>query len=236
MSLVVAMGNGHNEQSLVRWIKQAGAHSFGAHEAQELIDDIRKDLPDHRITVAGRGYHEKRNRARSTCVVTDNNLENLGEFTRKVSERWTGNIKLAPDRVLVGSFYAHPVATKVGCEGIAHFALHPDAGPNALRGDDANHPIVREYMEAMQSTVKWVRAAQRDGLAVILSGDLQLPEDVDRPWSPRRMFSTLLDMNHVSAHIDYIFWDPVLEMVPGSKEVRQLHDHKGLKVELRPAP
>jgi hypothetical protein len=235
MTLEIAMGNGHNKDSLVKWAKEADAHSFGAHEVQDLLDEIRRQMPFHRVTVAGRGYHEERGREKSTCLITNNNLENLGEFTRKVSERVPGNLKLAPDRIMVGSFYAHPVAQKLGMEGIAHFALHPDAAPNALRGDDPKHPVVAEYTEALHSAGRWLRVAKRDGLIPILSGDLQLPPDVDRAWSPKRLLVDAMDMEYVNQHIDWILWDPMLEMVPGSKVVRELHDHKGIKVALRPA-
>jgi hypothetical protein len=234
MTLKIAMGNGHNEQTLVKWAKEADAHSFGAHEAQRLIDEFAKKMPDHRITVAGRGWHEERNRARSTCILTDNNLENLGELTRKASEKIPGNERLAPDRVLVGSMYAHPVARRLEYEGIAHFAAHPDASPQRLRGDDPMVPVVREYGEFMRTLVRTVLWARRDDLIPVITGDLQLPPDVDRPWSPKHVLVDALGFDYVHNHIDWILWPKdLLEMVPNSLVKRKLHDHTGMKVSLR---
>lgn len=230
--LRIGHGNGHNEASLVRYVSEAGCDSFSCNEAQRLLPRLR-DLPGHRVTVAGAGYTEARNRARSTCVVTDARRPNIGELTRKVSERVPSALRVAPDRVLVASFYEHPIASHLGLEGVAHFALHPDAAPDALAGDNPNHAIVREYREAMDSTLAWMSVARRDGLLLVLTGDLQLREHNERPWAPKKVIAAPLGLVTRNVGIDWIMIDHRLEFAR-QLQTRQLYDHTGFVATLRP--
>jgi hypothetical protein len=224
--LTIAHGNGRNEQSLVQFAKDANADSFSAQEAQMLLDEFRK-IPRHRVTVAGEDWAEARNRAKSTLILTKSEHENLGELTRKVSERIPSALRVAPDRVLVCSMYAHPVAALAGAEGVAHFSLHPDAGPEALKGNDPKHPIVREYTEALVSTRTLMRSARQDGLLLVLTGDLQLRmEDRRQRWSPVNMLADPLRLGFAAEGLDWILFDRRLRKL-GPMRLRKLHDHIG---------
>lgn len=231
--LRIGHGNGHNENSLVRFVQDADCDSFSGNETQRLLGRLRA-IAGHRVTVAGDDYTEARNRARSTCVVTKSSLPNLGELTRKVSDRFEPALRVAPDRILVASYYEHPVAKRLGKEGVAHFALHPNAAPEALGGTDGNHPIVRRYRESLESTYEYMRVARREDMLVILTGDLQVGEHNDRPWSPRRRIAQPLKLKTRNVGIDWIMIDPLLEFA-GDLHTRELHDHPGFWAALRPA-
>jgi hypothetical protein len=231
-TLRIGHGNGHGKKSLVDFVRYADADSFSTLEAQRLLQRLRR-LPKHRVTVAGDDWSEKRQRAKSTAIVTRSKHENLGEFTRRVSERIPSAIRVAPDRVLVVSVYRHPIAKECGKEGVAHFALHPDAGPKALKGTDPDTHIVREYREAFDSTREWMQAARRDGLLLFLTCDGQIPEEVKRPWGPRPQIAKQLNMEYRAVGIDWILWDRAVA-AHGGLEKRQLFDHVGFVQEFRP--
>lgn len=230
-TLRIGHGNGHNKQSLVSWVRAAEADSFSALEAQRLVPDLMR-LRKHRVTVAGEDWSEDKKRAKSTVVVTRSKHESLGEFTRKVSERLKPYLRVAPDRVLVVSFYRHPIADACGKEGVAHFALHPDAGP-ALRGNDKSHPIVREYREALDSTREWMQAARRDGLLLFLTCDGQISKKIKRDWGPRPQIAEPLNLRSQAVGIDWILSDRAVKPV-GEIETQQLYDHTGFVQEFRP--
>lgn len=229
--LKIGHGNGHNERSLVDYVKAADCASFGCNEAQRLLPGLR-GIPNHRVTVAGEDWTEEKNRARSTSIVTASKHASIGEFTRKVSERIPAAIRVAPDRVLVASFYEHPVARETGHEGVAHFELHPDAGPKQLNGRDGKAPIVREYRESLASTRLWMEAARHDGLLLVLTGDLQMTLRSRRPWSPKMMIAKPLRLHATAVNIDWIMYDRRLTLV-GPLATRRLHDHTGFVATLK---
>lgn len=231
-TLRIGHGNGRNEQSLVAYVQQANADSFSAQEAQRLLGPLR-DLPKHRVIVAGEDWTEQRDRAKSTSIITQSEHANIGQFTRKVSERIPTNLRVAPDRVLVASFFEHPVAEALKLEGIAHFALHPDAGPKQLNGDNPDAPIVREYREALQSAAVWMESAMLDGLAVILTGDLQVGARHNKPWGPRALIQRPLGLQARVIKIDWILIDPRLQFV-GPLEPKELFDHTGFVATIAP--
>lgn len=231
-TLKIGHGNGRNQDSLVRYVRQANADSFSAQEAQRLLPPL-EGLPNHRVIVAGEDWTEQRNRAKSTSIITHSDFANIGEFTRKVSERIPAVIRVAPDRVLVASFFEHPVADAVGAEGIAHFALHPDAGPQQLNGDNPLAPIVREYRESLQSTKLWMESAMLDKLVVVLTGDLQVGARHNKPWGPRALIQRPLGLQARVVNIDWIMIDPRLRFV-GPLETRELFDHTGFVATIAP--
>lgn len=225
--LKIGHGNGHNRATLVDFVAESGADSFGGNETNRLTPELRQ-IPGHRVTVAGADFEDRR--ARSTCVVTRSDRENLGELTRKVSEAIPAVEKFAPDRVLVASFYAHPLATRLGFEGVAHFELHPDA---TMMKHGPDHPIVREYREALRSTRTHMLAARRDGLLLVLTGDLQADARFRGPWGPRTLITEPLGLRCRIVHIDWIMADRALKFA--GFEVRQLFDHRGFVATLTAA-
>jgi hypothetical protein len=229
-TLRIGHGNGHNQQSLVRWVRAADADSFSALEAQRLIPDLQR-LRRHRVTVAGDDWTEAKDRAKSTAILTRSKHESLGEFTRKVSERLTPYLKVAPDRVLVVSFYRHPIAEACGKEGVAHFALHPDAG-KALRATDGTHPIVQEYRKALDSTREWMLAARRDGLLLFLTCDGQISKGIKRSWGPLPQIAEPLNLRSQAVGIDWILSDRAVKPI-GGLETQRLYDHTGFVQEFR---
>lgn len=228
--LRVGHGNGHNRPELVEFIAQARADSFGGNETQRLRQRLNR-LSGHRVISAGEDLAEERDRGRSTCVVTSSRRENIGELSRKVSERVPGFERIAPDRHLVVSMYAHPLATRLGFEGVAHAELHPDA--TVMRHDDPHHPIVREYRQALVSTRRWLHAARGDGLLIVLTGDLQATARYSAPWGPRALLIDELDLNPRVVGIDWIGIDRRLRYV-GPLETRRLYDHTAFVANLGP--
>lgn len=229
--LVIGHGNGKNKPSLVDFVKDADADSFSALEAHRLVDDLDA-VARHRIVGGEEGWAEERNRANTTVIVTANRNPNLGQLSRLVSERIPGKERIAPDRVLRASFFAHPIAEAVGFEGVAHFALHPDAA--VARHSDPKHPIVREYREALDSTRRWMKAARSDGLLPVLTGDLQVGTKFKADWGPRSQIAGPLDMNTRVVKIDWLIYPSELALA-GRLETRELYDHTGFVARLRAA-
>lgn len=229
MSLLIGHGNGHNRPELVDYARALHADSFSGQEAHRLIHHLDR-IPGHRVTVAGRDFDDPR--ARSTCILTRSEHENLGELTRKVSEAVPGRERIAPDRVLVASFYDHPIADRIGAEGIAHFALHPDAA--MMRHRDPDHPIVREYIQALLSAHVQMEAARADGLALVLTGDLQAGARFRAPWGPRELIAGPLNLRCRVVDIDWIMVDRRLQFA-GPLQLHRLFDHTGFLATLKEA-
>lgn len=231
----IGHGNGHNELELVTFVREADADSFGCNEAHRLEDELDA-IGRHRVTAVGEGWAEDRGRAGTTRIVTRNARENLGELTRLVSDRLPNQLRTAPDRPLVCSMYAHPLATELGYRGVAHLELHTSAGPAQLKGTDRDAPVVRETMQAFDMTRHWARAARYDGLLLVLTGDLQVPRGLERPWSPETMLAKPLSLNVWTPgdHIDWLMVDAAL--APRNVWTRRLFDHVGFVAELEPAP
>lgn len=230
----IGHGNGHNKQTLVEFVRDADADSFGCNEAHLLaneLDSVRR----HRVTAVGEGWREDRGRAGTTRIVTSNRRENLGELTRLVSDRLPNQLRTAPDRPLVCSMYAHPLALELGYRGVAHFELHTSAGPAQLKGTDRAAPVVRETMQAFDLARHWMRAARYDRLLLVLTGDLQVTRGLQRAWSPERMIAGPLSLEVLTPgdHIDWLMVDKALK--PANVWTRRLYDHTGFVADLEAA-
>lgn len=229
MSIRIGMGNGHNKPSVVRMAERSGCDSFCGMEVQKLVPEFRA-IPNTRLTIAGEAFAEELDRAKSTLIVTSNSLENLGQTTLKVSERVESHLKFGPDRIEVVSCFAHPVARRAGWDGVAHIGLHPNA---TVRNRDANHPLVREYRESMETLKRTVRFYQGQRLLPIVTGDLQMTvADDDVPWAPMNALVRDLNMEFVAHKIDWILWHKSLRQA-GRVRLVELYDHKGMIVDLR---
>jgi hypothetical protein len=229
--LVLGHGNGHNKPSLTKFIKDTDADSFSALEAHKLLDDFEA-LRRYRIIGGEEGWEAKDGRSNSTAILTARRNVHLGRFSRQVSERIPAVERIAPDRVLWGSFFKHPLAEAVGFEGIAHFALHPDA--TVRKHNDPKHPIVREYREALDSTRRWMTAARRDGLLPFLTMDGQVGARHKADWGPRPQIAGPLEMKTAVRDIDWLLY-PHEVTLAGRLETRELYDHTGFVARLRAA-
>ncbi len=234
----IGHGNGHNNVSIYEYINRSRCDSFGADEVQKLLVPLG-NLAWSRVTVAGKGWVEERNRAKATAVITKNKNPNIGELTRQMSERVAAHERNAPDRVLVCSMYEHPVAKQAKAEGLAHFEFFPDAGPWP-KNSDSKSRVTREYkesVETLQETVVWAR---RDGLIPIITGDFQMTPGTDVPWNPYEVVGKNLRMGlspvvvNGKAKIDGIMWDHRLTRV-GPMQIKQLFDHWGFTMHFKAA-
>ncbi len=232
--LKLGHGNGHNKPQLVdfanRAIRRDGCSSVAALEAHRLLRDLDR-IPGTRLTAVRHEGAEPRERDRTTAIVTDDRREFLGELTLKVSERVPQIEKFGPARFLVASFYAHPLADQLDAAGVAHFALHPDA---TVMHHAPDHPLVREYQEALESTRWHMQAAKRDGYLVNLTGDLQATDEWKSAYSPHKLIADPLQLKTRVRHIDWCMADPRLAFAR-ALEVTELFDHPGFVATLRAA-
>lgn len=125
---------------------------------------------------------------------------------------------------------------------VAVVGIHPSPGPKALNHGPADHPIVRQYAEAMRRTDLILGHLVEDlGYRVVLAGDVQLRRDAGRrPWSPYVMLTDAgLDVT-VAEGLDLIAHGPGLAPVEGRVLARKgtagEHDHDLLTATYRKAP
>lgn len=218
--LRIGHGNGHNDRSLVDFVRTSGCDSFGGNELHRLIRPLNR-IPGTRLIAVGKGATDRR--ARSTAIITRDEHADIGAGYRQVSENIPAHDKFAPDRFLVWSMFEHPLARLLGFEGVAHFALHPDATVMKRTND---HPLIREYRESMASTARFMKAARRDRLLLVLTMDAQVTARFKADWGPRAMIAQPLDLSARFVHIDAVFFDAALRLAK-PLERRQLFDHTG---------
>lgn len=229
--LTIGHGNGHNEHTLVDFVREAGVDSFGCNEADRLVPQLVK-VPGTRLLTVPDGFRDRR--AGDTPIVVRASRENLGELVRKASDALPKFERVAPARTLTAAFYAHPVADSMGYTGVAHFNIHPDAGPAALNGEDPDHPIVREYLDALTTTRLWMQAARRDGFLLVLTGDLQVGARHTKPWGPRAVLAKPMRLQTRVTHIDWLMFDHDLRLAaPPARHA--LFDHTGFTATLTAA-
>lgn len=234
--LRIAHGNGHNKASLVDFVRDADADSTAALESQRLERQWRELEYEERLrqTVARRGWTEERERERSTRILTHRGRPCIGELTRLASEKVPAYEELAPDRVLVASMYEHPVARAAGADGVAHLALHPDAGGMLRDPAQANHRVVREYRESWQTFARIAQALRRDGLLIVGTTDAQMPLKCDVPWNPRNLLRGKVPLRAAATGIDWLLYDRRLELVDWTEH--RLFDHTGFIADLKEKP
>lgn len=230
--LTIAHGNGKNQPSLVDFVRTSKADVAAAMESQQL--QLRWDtLNAYRQTVAGRGWSEERDRAKSTRILTRTDLPNIGEMTRLASEKISAYEKYAPDRVLVVSMFEHPIAEKAGADGVAMLALHPDAGGMVSDPNQGTHRVVREYRESWETFFRVARMLRSDGLLIVGSTDAQMVANCAVPWNPARLARAAeLPLRVRSIGFDWLFYDRRLHV--GDFRTVDLFDHKGFIAELEP--
>lgn len=137
-----------------------------------------------------RGYRAYRStygtdRGRLDCLVlVRKNLTHLGEISLRISHALP-RFNVAHERIAVAALFRHPDMGKV-----AVVSWHPTPGPDALAGEDPNHPLVQVYREAESAVSGLVDYLESEGFKVVLCGDVQIRPGSPgsrRPWSPRLM-------------------------------------------------
>lgn len=229
-TLKIAHGNGHNEHSLVDWLERARYDSAGVNEGDRLIDELEK-IPHATVVVT----KEQGDRRQDTPIVVKHRSGGMVPFNPML--RWYTKVvskalgkpgseirRVAPARVLTLAIYSHPLATELGCKAVAHFNVHPDAGPSQLSGSNPMAPITRQYRRTMRELRKAVRAARKAGYLVVVTGDLQLTAKSRRPWAPR-IQARLMRLNTWSVNIDWLMYDRRLDITHVVKH--PLFDHTG---------
>lgn len=229
MTLRIGHGNGHNEQSLVRFIRETTWDSFGCAEADRLIGDLHR-VKAARVVVTALRFDRSRdapvlvNRSRTLLRTTSTVV------SRALGRRGSDLNRVAPARVLTEARYEHPVARVVGCKGVAHINLHPVAGPKQLNGRNPMAPLTRQYRKAWKAARKAARQARADGFVVVLTSDAQMDNRSRRPWAPAKQ-AKRMGLRTWSTGIDWLMFDPRLTLV-GAPKVRRLYDHPGFVAEL----
>lgn len=218
-TLRIGHGNGHNESSMVLWARRSEYDSMGLNEAQKRQGDL-EGIVKRRVVRA----YSNDPRGMNTAVLIDRNLPEIGRVTRQVSEPLA--FDAAHTRVMVGAMYKHPLAKKLGFEGVAHFEVHPTPAPKQLNGNDPNAPAVREYREAMASMRLWMQAARNDNLLLVMTGDLQVRASHTKPWGPRKMLCEPLNLSYKTSGIDWILYDEKL-VLARRMQYKALFDHTG---------
>ena len=173
--------NAHNHGASITKALGWGLDSLGVAEAErrhQLVARAKRYRLDY-----GRGAADKRRGARANVIATRHNLPALANGAVKISDR-VHPVKLAPERWATFSAY------RVAGLPIAHVQVHYNASPKALRGDNPDVPVVREYARGVWKTEELLDALAGLGLHVVLTGDVNLPDLPDklrRPWSPHAM-------------------------------------------------
>lgn len=173
--------NVHSQLVGVELMMQLGVTFAGINEGRGVVPELRELAPlrDYRLHVA-EGHGSQRS-AWDTPVLIRDKHDALGAGFQQVSERWKPAERVAPDRVATWAGIDHPVGST------AYVNLHLNAGPAALRGNDPGHPIVREYLESVVSVDRLLTYLRREYDHVLVGGDVNMPAELERPWSPYPM-------------------------------------------------
>lgn len=206
--------NLHNDAGPARWLRgrsvfagEARSTVAGVYEAQDVF--LALDSAPGRQYLTG---HQTpgRDMARSTGILVPQRAVVLGRSYDFLTKAWGGADRVSRDR------YGHWAVLEINglrasCE-LAVIAWHPDPGPEALRGDDKGHPLVKRYLTGREwfgDTAAYHRARGRE---IALLSDIQLPKDVEKPWSIHRVLEKN-DMWTYWNHIDVVAGTPGLDRV-----------------------
>lgn len=218
MSVSVLCLNVHKEERALEWLAHKGADLTLVGEAN------RADKPGRVAPTYLTGPNEPGRNTERDCGIGVRGLPVLGHMWERISEDAGGSHSdLAPDR------YAQVLYTEIDGVGVDVYSIHLNAGPNALRGKDPDHPIVIEY----RKSVKWLRTSltrsQALGREYVVGGDINLRENDRVPWTPYKVFEGR-NMTGISEGLDVLLVSRGLRL--GNRKVYPrdtVHsDHPGL--------
>lgn len=237
-ALTVAHGNVHNSIAAARRVRRLGADVTGLNEAHQLSTKletlgrrVHTPQPVRKARKMPNGRTIKRNVSNDVATLVSKRFEYVGDMSLRICEQVSQMTLqgVAPDRWLQVSLFNTPRLMS------AHVNVHLNAGPQALRGNNPDHPIVREYRQSVQGTLRVLELLDDFGFSVTLSGDMNMEDDREDPvpWSPypqlRRKGFTIF-----SHGIDCIAWDQTFRdtdrrVIPAKKIGS---DHAALRVRL----
>lgn len=211
----------------------------GLNETHRIIPFVKRTMPTYRVHSARPIVKRRvtspgrRNVSNDTSTLVAKRFEHLGEISQQVSQQWNPASGVAPDRWAIGVAFLGPRDRP-----IFHLNVHLNAGPEVLRGNDAKHPIVREYAESVEWTMDILSLYREQGFATLLSGDVNLPASVTRPWSIHPRLERAGMQVHTQ-HIDLIaaslaHFEPVHFRATRAARVRSDHDALHAKFKIRP--
>lgn len=173
-------------------------------EAGAVARFVAKWFPGYRAYIAP--YGESRGRTDLIILVKKSLRHEL--YMTVIGSRGFKGVKGNHDRQVVAVGYYKPGFGKAAIVG-----LHPSPGPDALAGDEPDHPIVKQYSGYMRSARRVVSYLRNEGFAVVAVGDVQMhPTQDSKPWSPNQRMAGHMEVA-VWQHLDITMIDKNLEAV-----------------------
>lgn len=217
----VLLLNTANEKAAIGWVAERGADLVLLNEVNR-VERPGRVAPEYLTGARQPG----RNMARETGIGT--RLPVFGHQWDRISENAGEEFeRLAPDR------YAQMLHTRLSGVDIDVYCVHLNAGPNALRGKDPNHPIVREYRQSLRWLRSELRGSMARGREFLVGGDVNLRENDDVPWSPYEVFRGF-DMGWFNSGLDVLAFSSGLRLKDRKVfDKEKVHsDHPGLGANL----
>lgn len=200
--LVVGHLNVHNSSKAVRVAARRGCDVLGFNEAGRRRGQLQR-LRDYRVAqawpVVGASPSPRgRDVSGDTATLVARSLPYLGQWHQQVSVQVDAASRVAPDR------WFTVVCFRWSGLRVAHLNVHPNAGP-ALRSRP-DSPVTREYRRSMDWLDEMLGVYRKAGYALLVGGDLNLPDLLDDPaWSPYPLL-TRHGLDWHRQHIDVVAW------------------------------
>jgi hypothetical protein len=226
--LVVVSANLHNETAAVEHLAARSLPDAAEHfdvglvsEAHRRRSQLRR-LPGHTyLTGPDRGPSQE------VGILLGNHLPNLGHSYEFLSPEAPAFPSVGKER------WGQDVVTEIGDIEIALITYHPVAGPDALHGDDPDHPLVRRYAKATRWLDATIEYHQTRGREVAVGSDCQMREGANQPWSPKHVLARH-HMKRIWSGIDVLAFSSGLVLTgnPATQVQHEvLHDHPLIRAE-----
>lgn len=181
--LEVVAANLHNDRRPVDWLRaRSKPKSPGHYDVAMTYEAQRRKralsgLPGHTYLTG-----HLPGPSQETGVLLSKGLSNLGHQSMFLSPEAERFESVGKER------WGQVVFSQIGDTKFGAISLHPVAGPKALGGNDANHPLVRRYAMAMrwlEATLDWLDTMNYEA---IVGSDIQMMQSWDAMWSPLHIF------------------------------------------------
>jgi hypothetical protein len=166
-------------RAIMLMTRGVGADSCGLNEGSRFVDRLAT-FKSYR-TVVDKGARDQRRGAYDVPILTRRKLPSLGTMTLQVSEQVEPS-KFAPDRWLTCSMFLHPAVGRV-----AHVNIHPNAlVVHNAKPRPTSEPIVREYVESMESLAAVLSFLREEHFHRVVTGDVNYARNVEpASWAPQ---------------------------------------------------